>query len=145
MCGGYRLKDQAVAHFLKRTSTEIKINVITMKRKLLSILALLCLAVSGAWAAVVNCQPSDIGKLLGSDGNVYATATDFPDGVTVSGMIAYINTSEHWGLVIGPVDLNSGGTHGSEKVNQSTAVTVCSGYNRELPAAASTGWSAEPG
>ena len=111
-----------------------------MKRKLLSILALLCLAVSGAWAESVNCQPEDIGKLLGSDGNVYATATDFPDGVTVSGMIAYINTSEHWGLAIGPVDLNSGGTHGSEKVNQSTAVTVCSGYNRELPAAASTGW-----
>lgn len=70
-----------------------------MKRRLLSVLALLWVTVIGAWAeASVNCNPSDIGKLLGSDGNVYATASDIPADVVVSGMIAYINTTDNWGL-----------------------------------------------
>ena len=42
-----------------------------MKRKLLSIIALLCLTVGGAWAESVNCQRSDIGKLMGDDGIAY--------------------------------------------------------------------------
>ena len=92
-----------------------------MKRKLLSILALLCLAVSGAWADNVICTTSDIGKLLGSDGNVYATATDVPANVTVSGMIAYVNTTEKRGLVIGPTDLNHNSTEGSGKSTISQA------------------------
>ena len=61
----------------------------------------------GAWAAEVIYTSDDIGKLIGSDGNVYVAAIDVPAGVTVSGVIAYINTSENWGLVISPVDLNN--------------------------------------
>ena len=85
-----------------------------MKRRLLSILTLLWVTVIGAWASVI-CTSDDIGKLIGSDGSVYATADLVPEGVTISGMIAYINTSENWGLVIGPVDLNFNGTEGSGK------------------------------
>ena len=55
-----------------------------MKRKLMSILALLCLAVSGAWAESVNCSSSDIGKLIGSDGEVYATASPYSPEYTLS-------------------------------------------------------------
>ena len=36
-----------------------------MKRKLLSIIALLCLTVSGVWAQGVNYTTDDIGKLMG--------------------------------------------------------------------------------
>ena len=67
-----------------------------MRKKLLSFFALLWLMVSSAWAAEVIYTSNDIGKLIGSDGNVYAAANDVPSGVTVSGMIAYINTSDHW-------------------------------------------------
>lgn len=96
--------------------------------------------VSSAWAAEVIYTSNDIGKLIGSDGNVYAAANDVPSGVTVSGMIAYINTSDHWGLVISPVDLNYNGTEGSEKSTQSQAVGACSGYNRPRPLAAISSW-----
>ena len=75
-----------------------------MKKLLLFASLMLSLLSTEAWA--INYQPSDIGKLMGSDGNVYATATDMPSGVTVSGMIAYFNANEKWGLVIGPSDLN---------------------------------------
>ena len=108
-----------------------------MKRKLLSTLAFLCLTVSSAWAAAVNCGPEDIGKLLGSDGNVYDNA---PSGVTISGMIAYVNSSEHWGLVIGPVDLYPGGYEGPGKLSSSDAVISCNSYDRPLPAAALSSW-----
>ena len=102
-----------------------------MKRRLFSILALFCFDVSGAWAADVIYSTDAIGKLLGSDGKVYATASDVTkEDVTISGMIAYINTSENWGLVIGPSDLYEYGTEGSYKYVQSVAVSACQAYNR---------------
>lgn len=111
-----------------------------MKRKLLSIIALLCLAVSGAWAQGVNYTTDDIGKLMGSDSKVYATAADVPWGVTVSGMIAYVNTTEKRGLVIGPTDLNHNNTEGSGKSTISQAFVSCDDYNRARPAVATTSW-----
>ena len=111
-----------------------------MKRKLLSIFALLCLTVSGAWADNVICTPDDIGKLLGSDGKVYATADLVPSDVTVSGMIACVNTTEKWGLVIGPSDVNWNSTEGSGLSNINQAFSACSGYNRPRPSAATSGW-----
>ena len=111
-----------------------------MKRKLLSILALLCFTVSCAWAQGVNYTTNDIGKLMGSDGKVYATAADVPWGVTVSGMIAYVNTTEKCGLVIGPSDLYPGGYEGPGLLSNSDAVISCNGYDRALPAAALTSW-----
>ena len=84
-----------------------------MKRKLLSILALFCLTVGSVWAQSLTYSTDDIGKLIGSDGNVYATASAVPSGVTVSGMIAYYNESEKWGIAIGPTDVFENGAEGS--------------------------------
>ena len=110
-----------------------------MKTKVFSFLALLCLTASGAWAQGVT--TNDIGKLMGSDGIVYATADDaVTAGATISGMIAYVNTTEKWGLVIGPVDLYSNSYEGSGKYTISQAISSCNGYDRALPAAALTSW-----
>ena len=38
-------------------------------------------------------------------------------------MIAYVSTSEKWGLVIGPTDLNHNSTEGSGKSTQSLVPT----------------------
>lgn len=111
-----------------------------MRRILLSILALLLLTVTSAWADKVMCSPEDIGKILGSDGNVYAQATDMPQGVTVAGMIAYIDITRNWGLVMGPSDLYENGKEGSWKYTQGQAMASCGKYDRPLPAAALSGW-----
>ena len=109
-----------------------------MKKLLLFASLMLSLLSTEAWA--INYQPSDIGKLIGSDGNVYATATAMPSGVTVSGMIAYVNTSEQWGLAIGPADLNHNSTEGSGKSTQGQARSACSGYDRARAKTAISRW-----
>ena len=111
-----------------------------MKRATIFILALFCLMVSGVWAQGVNYTTDDIGKLMGSDSKVYATAADVPWGVTVSGMIAYVNTTDKRGLVIGPTDLNHNSTEGSGKSTISQALVSCDNYKRARPAVATTSW-----
>ena len=111
-----------------------------MRNKIFLLFASLMLLLMSMEAWSFNYQPSDIGKLMGSDGNVYATATDMPSGVTVSGMIAYFNANEKWGLVIGPSDLNHNSTEGSSKCTQLQAMLACSGYNRVCGKTALTGW-----
>ena len=112
-----------------------------MRQKLLSILALLLMAVAqSAWAQTVNCLPSDIGKVLGTDGKVYATVSAAGGLDKVSGMIAYVNTSTNKGIAIGPADLYYNSNEGSGKSPVSTAITACSNYNRTRPSAATTGW-----
>jgi len=109
-----------------------------MKTKILSILALLLTVTQGAWAASVNCLPSDIGKVLGTDGKVYATVAAAGGISNVSGMIAYVNGTT--GIAIGPSDLLWNSSDGSQKMPVSTAISACNGYGKTRPSAATTGW-----
>ena len=109
-----------------------------MKTKILSILALLLTVTQGAWAASVNCLPSDIGKVLGTDGKVYATV-DAAGGISnVSGMIAYVNGTT--GIAIGPSDLLWNSSDGSQKMPVSDALNACNNYTKNRPSAATTVW-----
>ena len=110
-----------------------------MKTKIISILALLLTVTQGAWAASVNCLPSDIGKVLGTDGKVYATVAAAGGISNVSGMIAYVNGTT--GIAIGPSDLNWNGTDGSVTMTVSEATTACNVYyTKTRPSAATTSW-----
>ena len=111
-----------------------------MKKLLFFASLMLSLLSTGAWAQGVNYTTDDIGKLMGSDSKVYATAADVPWGVTVSGMIAYVNTTDKRGLVIGPTDLNHNSTEGSGKSTISQAFVSCDDYNRARPAVATPSW-----
>ena len=105
-----------------------------------AVLLLLCFTASGAWAESVNCLPSDIGKVLGMDGKVYATVSAAGGMGSVAGMIAYVNTSTNEGIAIGPSDLNWNSTEGSGRTSVTNAISSCGGYTRTRPSAATTGW-----
>ena len=80
-----------------------------MRKKLLSILALLLMAVTGAWAeGGIECSASDIGKVICTDGNIYATASDATTaGKTAVAMIVYIDTENNKGLALALSDEGS--------------------------------------
>ena len=111
-------------------------------KRFLKAAALLLLLVTSAqtWAQSVNCLPSDIGKVLGMDGKVYATVSAAGGMGSVSGMIAYVNTSTHEGIAIGPVDLFWNSMEGTGSASVTTAISACSNYDRTRPSAATTGW-----
>ena len=59
-----------------------------MTKKLLSILALLCMTVSSAWAQTT----ADIGRVIAKDGKMYKTVTLANKVSTASGVVAYVGT-----------------------------------------------------
>ena len=72
-----------------------------MKRKLLSLLALLVIAVTGAKADGITATTADVGKVLCTDGSIYATVSAAnADGKTPAAMIAYVNEKTGEGLAI---------------------------------------------
>ena len=109
-------------------------------RAAVTLVLLLLVTSAPAWAQSVNCLPSDIGKVLGMDGKVYATVSAAGGMGSVSGMIAYVNTSTHEGIAIGPADLFWNSAEGSGHGSVTTAISACSGYTRTRPGAATTGW-----
>ena len=79
-----------------------------MTKKLAS-LALAAFCALSAPAAVINATSADIGKVIGANGNVYATVADATSaGTTAYAMIAYVNTEEAFGLAIAINDVGDG-------------------------------------
>ena len=60
-----------------------------MTKKLLSILALLCMTASGAWAQTT----SDVGKVIAANGKMYNTVTLANKVSTASGVVAYVGST----------------------------------------------------
>jgi hypothetical protein len=72
-----------------------------MTKKIYSIIALLCLAVSSTWADGIGVAADDLGKVLCTDGSLYATVSDATSASkTAAAMIAYIDTENNKGLAI---------------------------------------------
>jgi len=70
--------------------------------------ALLLMAATGAWATDgIECSASDIGKVICTDGSIYAKVSDVPTGKTAAAMIAYIDTENNKGLALALSDEGS--------------------------------------
>ncbi len=83
-------------------------------------LVLLVAVVSGAWAADgIECSASDIGKVICTDGSIYAKVSDVPTGKTAAAMIAYIDMENKNGLALA---LSNEGS-----MKWSDAITACEG------------------
>ena len=81
---------------------------------------LLVAVVSGAWAADgIECSASDIGKVICTDGSIYAKVSDVPTGKTAAAMIAYIDMENKNGLALALSDEGS--------MTWSAAITACEG------------------
>ena len=93
-----------------------------MKQKLLFLLVLLLTATTGAWATDgIACSASDIGKVLCTDGSIYATVGDATTAQkTAAAMIAYIDATNNKGLAIALADESGTKTY-------EAAGTACSG------------------
>ena len=116
-----------------------KMNLARVARLAMTLLLTLMTS-TPAWAQSVNCQPTDIGKVLGMDGKVYTTVSAAGGMGSVAGMIAYVNTSTHEGIAIGPVDLFWNSMEGTGSASVTSAINACSNYDRTRPSAATTGW-----
>ena len=92
------------------------------KNKLLLLLVLLMTAATGAWATDgIACSASDIGKVLCTDGSIYATVGDATTAQkTAVAMIAYIDATNNKGLAIALADE-------SGMKDYEAAGTACSG------------------
>ena len=73
-----------------------------MRNKILSLLVLLLTAATGAWAADgIACTTEDVGKLICTDGSIYATKAEANTaGKTAVAVIAYIDTENNKGLAL---------------------------------------------
>lgn len=101
----------------------------------------------------ITATTSDIGKVIGADGKIYATVSAATAaGTTASGMIAYVgnqnnaagtdaySSSYNHGLAIALTDVsNTSGAEGSAYLEWPDAVTAASRYTRARPSA-SSGW-----
>ena len=94
-----------------------------MTKKIFSIIALLCMAVSGAWAYGIVCTAEDFGKVICTDGSIYATVTKAEAaGKTAAAMIAYLDTENKKGLAIALA--NKGGLMNWNTVNGASGVAA---------------------
>ena len=92
-----------------------------MKKRFLSMFALLLMAATGAMAADgIECSASDIGKVICTDGSIYAKVSDVPTGKTAAAMIAYIDMENKNGLALALSDEGS-------SMTWSDAITACEG------------------
>ena len=91
-----------------------------MKKRFLSMFALLLMAATGAMAADgIECSASDIGKVICTDGSIYAKVSDVPTGKTAAAMIVYIDMENKNGLALALSDEGS--------MTWSDAITACEG------------------
>ena len=92
-------------------------------------LALLITAASGAWAAITT---EDIGKVICTDGSLYATKILAQnDGKTAAAMIGYVDTENNKALAIALTD-------GNNNMDWTQACEYCTGLNTSLPVANGT-------
>ena len=102
-----------------------------MKRTLLSLVMLIMTAVA-VWADVIPATKADVGKVLCSDGSIYATVSDATAaGKTAQAMIAYVDDEKGTALGIsledGPIaDIDNGCKH-------DVAVSVAKAFNTSHP------------
>lgn len=95
-----------------------------MKKKIFTMLALLCLTATGAWAAITT---EDIGKIICTDGSLYATKILAQnDGKTAAAMIGYVDTENNKALAIALTD-------GNNNMDWTQASEYCTGLNTSLP------------
>ena len=80
-------------------------NTSTMRR--VAMLLLMLLTVSTTWAqeseepvTISKATTADIGKVISTDGCIYASESDVPDGEQAVAMIAYVDEQNHKGLAI---------------------------------------------
>ena len=96
-------------------------------------LALLIMAVGGAWADGIVCTASDLGKVLCTDGSIYENVSAATTaGKTAVAMIAYVDETNKNGLAIALEDVsnekltwNNSGSNNNSK----TAAEWCSAWN----------------
>lgn len=74
---------------------------------------------------------SDIGKVVGADGNIYDTAAEANAASTALAMIAYVSGTQ--GLAISLVDVGSSTTRFDEASTACTSHTAVTGYAWKLP------------
>ena len=87
-------------------------------------LALLLTAATGAWAAITT---EDIGKVICTDGSLYATKILAQnDGKTAAAMIGYVDTENNKALAIALTD-------GNNNMDWTQACEYCTGLNTSLP------------
>ena len=87
-------------------------------------LALLLTAATGAWAAITT---EDIGKVICTDGSLYATKILAQnDGKTAAAMIGYVDTENNKALAIALTD-------GNNNMDWTQASEYCTGLNTSLP------------
>ena len=102
-----------------------------MKRTLLSLVMLIMTAVA-VWADVIPATKADVGKVLCSDGSIYATVSAATAaGKTAQAMIAYVDDEKGTALGIsledGPIaDVEKGCKH-------NVAITVAEAFNTSHP------------
>ena len=102
-----------------------------MKRTLLSLVMLIMTAVA-VWADVIPATKADVGKVLCSDGSIYATVSAATAaGKTAQAMIAYVDDEKGTALGIsledGPIaDIDNGCKH-------DVAVSVAKAFNTSHP------------
>ena len=95
-----------------------------MRNKILSLLVLLLTAATGAWAAITT---EDIGKVICTDGSLYATKILAQnDGKTAAAMIGYVDTENNKALAIALTD-------GNNNMDWTQASEYCTGLNTSLP------------
>jgi hypothetical protein len=95
-----------------------------MKQKILSLLVLLMTVATGAWAAITT---EDIGKVICTDGSLYATKILAQnDGKTAAAMIGYVDTENNKALAIALTD-------GNNNMDWTQASEYCTGLNTSLP------------
>ena len=100
------------------------------KLKLFSLFAAMLIATS-TWAAI-NCTTADIGKVICTDGTVYAP-NSVPSGKTKAAMIGYVDMSTRKGLAVALVNAPQNGN-----IFYSDAVTTASNFTPAVPSG--NGW-----
>ncbi|MBQ9588516.1 MAG: hypothetical protein IJR26_11780, partial [Bacteroidales bacterium] len=103
------------------------------KLKYLLIMALALALGPGVWAQGIVYTPGDVGKVLCTDGSVYATVSDATtDGKTAAAKIIVVNTLTNKGLALALAD------EGSKQWD--AAKTSCTAKNTSMPVSGMT-WS----
>ena len=107
-----------------------------MKKILLS-LVMLVMTATAAWADVIPATKADIGKVVCSDGSIYATVSEATAaGKTAQAMIAYVDDEFGTGLGIsledGPIS-EADKIKNDEGCKQSAALRIASDFNTTHP------------
>ena len=97
--------------------------LVARKRKIFALFFALAASVGMSWAAGIPCTVADIGKVLCTDGSMYATVNDATAAnKTAVAMIAYIDAGNNKGLALALVE-EKGIANWSEAIDKCAAKT----------------------